>query len=157
MSRFFRATALLRQATQASPAPAAGVRTRTTTGLTGLAVHPQPLPSLLSLYSSTLAMVGQMPPSAVYRQSVESITKERIATIEQLGGDGAEASIQAVEAKLGVGLIEEVILMAEGELKLAAKMVEWKSWEELESPPAPGQWAAFSLTPSTTTAEDLLK
>ena len=128
MSRFFRATALLRQATQVAPTPAAaGVRTRTTTGLTGLAVHPKPLPSLLSLYSSTLAMVGQMPPSAVYRQSVESITNERIAAIELLGGDGAEASIQAVEAKLGVGLIEEVILMAEGELKLAASMVEWKS------------------------------
>ncbi|KAK4706036.1 NADH dehydrogenase (ubiquinone) 1 alpha subcomplex subunit 5, partial [Phenoliferia sp. Uapishka_3] len=155
MSRFFRATCILRQAAPAASTAVAGVRTRTTTGLTGLAVHPTPLPSLLSLYGSTLAMVGQMPPSAVYRQSVESITKERIAAIEELGGNGAEANIQAIEEKLGVGLIEEILGMAEGELKLAAQMVEHKCWEELEVKPEPGQWQGFAVTPSTTAAEDL--
>lgn len=135
MSRFFRATALLRQATPASSAPVVGVRTRTTTGLTGLAVHPTPLPPLLALYARTLETVAQMPPSAVYRQSVESITRERIAAIEQLGGEGHEANIQAVEHKLGLGVIEEVIGIARGELQLAAQMVEWKS---CVSDPPPG-------------------
>lgn len=113
----FRATSLLRQA----------VRTRTSTGLTGLAVHPAPLPVLLSTYSSTLHEVSRMPPSAVYRQSVESITKERIAIIERLGGEGQESDIVNVEAALGAGLIEEVLVQAREELLLAGKILEWKA------------------------------
>lgn len=125
MSRLFRATSRLLQVTPVASPPIA--RTRLTTGLTGLAVHPAPLPALLQTYASTLALASQMPPSAVYRQAVESITKERIAAIEQLGHEGAEKDIEAVEAKIGMGLVEELLVMADEELQLAAKMIEWKA------------------------------
>jgi NADH dehydrogenase (ubiquinone) 1 alpha subcomplex subunit 5 len=121
--RSFRA---LRQAVHAA-APTHIPRQRLTTNLTGLAVHPEPLPTLLHTYTSTLSLLSQFPPSAVYRQSVESITKERIAAIEQLGGKGSEQEIEAVEEKIGAGYIEEVLLMAEDELTLTAKMLEWKA------------------------------
>lgn len=122
----FRATSRLLKSVQvtAIPTPA---RTRTTTLLTGLQVHPAPLPALLKTYSKTLEIVSQMPPSAVYRQSVESITKERIALIEQFRGEGGEKDIEVVEEKIGMGLIEEIVLMAEGEMQLAEKMMEWKA------------------------------
>ncbi|GAA6002710.1 hypothetical protein JCM10207_007638 [Rhodosporidiobolus poonsookiae] len=134
---------------------APSIRSKLSTGITGLAVHPEPLPALLHTYNSTLALVQQMPASAVYRQSVESITRERLDAVNSLGGEGSEQEIEAVESKIGHGIVEELLLQAEEELKLAGKMIEWKSWEELEEVPAPGQWEQFRVTPSTTTADDL--
>ncbi|KAI5479375.1 hypothetical protein MNV49_003709 [Pseudohyphozyma bogoriensis] len=153
----FRAT--LRRCSQhavhGSPLPTPVARTKLTTGLTGLAVHPNPFPELLKVYSNTLTLVQQIPASAVYRQAVESITTERKAAVELLGGKGSEEDIAAVEEKIGAGVIEEVLVMAEDEYNLATKMIEWKAWEDLESPPAAGQWKPFKGTPSTTVAEDL--
>jgi len=68
-----------------------------------------------------------MPASAVYRQSVESITKERLEAVTSFGGQGSEAEIEQVEQRIGAGSIEEVIEQAQGELQLAGKMVEWKA------------------------------
>ncbi|KAK4450706.1 putative NADH dehydrogenase 1 alpha subcomplex subunit 5 [Podospora aff. communis PSN243] len=51
--------------------------------------------------------------------------------------------IHEIEEKIGAGLIEEVIQVAEGELKLVDSMVEAKVWESLEETPAPGQWTYF--------------
>lgn len=110
--------------TAVTPPP---IRARLTTGLTGLPVHSSPFPALLHTYTSTLSVLSQMPPSAVYRQSVESIIRDRVAAIEELGGTGEEKSIEAVEEKIGLGCIEEVLIMAMGELKLAQKMLEWKA------------------------------
>ncbi|GAA6059363.1 hypothetical protein JCM10212_003261 [Sporobolomyces blumeae] len=152
----FRATRRLLQATAASPpAPAQSLRTKVTTGIAGYSVHPEPLSALESTYTSTLTLLQQIPASAVYRQSAESITKERLAAVTSLGGHGSEGEIEAVEAKIGAGLIEEVVEQAQAELALAGKMIEYKAWEELETQPAPGQWEQFKQTPSTTTADDL--
>ncbi|GAA5888858.1 hypothetical protein JCM6882_002879 [Rhodosporidiobolus microsporus] len=134
---------------------ASASRTKISTGITGIAVHPEPLPALIHNYQSTLSLLEKIPAGAVYRQSAESITKERLAAVQQLGGEGSEADIEAVEQKIGAGFIEEVIMQSEDELKLAGKAVEWKVWEELEEAPAPGQWEPFRITPSTTTADDL--
>ncbi|GAA5861432.1 hypothetical protein JCM1840_005367 [Sporobolomyces johnsonii] len=151
----FRATRRLLQAVPAVDKAAPSLRSKITTGITGLAVHPDPLPALTHTYNSTLALLNQIPASAVYRQSAESITRERLAAVSLVGAHPGETEIESVERQIGAGLIEEVILQAEGELKLAAKMIEWKAWEDLESPPAPGQWEPFRQTPSTTTADDL--
>ncbi|KAF3482869.1 NADH-ubiquinone oxidoreductase kDa subunit [Arthroderma uncinatum] len=56
------------------------------------------------------------------------------------------AQISEIENKIGAGLIEEVIQVAEGELKLVDEMVKSKVWEELVEKPKPGQWTYFERT-----------
>ncbi|KAL1874508.1 hypothetical protein Daus18300_003527 [Diaporthe australafricana] len=51
--------------------------------------------------------------------------------------------VEELENKIGAGLIEEVIQVAEGELGLIETMVESKAWESLEEKPAEGQWVYF--------------
>ncbi|KAL6717266.1 hypothetical protein ACLMJK_005181 [Lecanora helva] len=64
-----------------------------------------------------------------------------------------EASqIRDAESQIGGGLIEEVIQVAEGELKLVDNMLGSRVWEELEEKPQPGQWDYFARdqhTPGT--------
>ncbi|KAL2170330.1 hypothetical protein VTG60DRAFT_5009 [Thermothelomyces hinnuleus] len=55
--------------------------------------------------------------------------------------------IEELENKIGAGLIEEVIQVAEGELKLVDTMIEHKVWEPLEEQPAEGQWVYFERKP----------
>ncbi|OJJ46690.1 hypothetical protein ASPZODRAFT_132804 [Penicilliopsis zonata CBS 506.65] len=51
--------------------------------------------------------------------------------------------ISEIENKIGAGLIEEVIQVAEGELKLVDELYKSQAWEELEEKPRPGQWTYF--------------
>jgi len=51
--------------------------------------------------------------------------------------------VSEIEEKIGAGLIEEVIQVAEGELKLVDQMLESKVWEDLAEKPAAGQWEYF--------------
>lgn len=113
----------------AAPSQAASIpnRSKVTTGIVGLSVHPSPFTALRSTYSSTLSILSKMPPAAVYRQAAEGITTDRLAAIDALGAAGDEAAIEAVERKIGAGQIEEVIAQAEDELSLAGKMLEWKA------------------------------
>ncbi|MCJ1464284.1 hypothetical protein MMC07_002897 [Pseudocyphellaria aurata] len=64
-----------------------------------------------------------------------------------------EASqIVEIENQIGGGLIEEVIQVAEGELKLADTMAGTEVWEELKEKAPQGQWEYFSRdqhTPGT--------
>ncbi|CAE6448557.1 unnamed protein product [Rhizoctonia solani] len=108
---------------------------KTTTGIHGIGVHPDPLPALRKTYESTLSVLAQMPSHAVYRQGTEALVKHRLDLIEKAKGDAAH-----VEKALDEGQIEEVLMSAEDELSLANKMLEWKPWEPLEVKPAPGQW-----------------
>ncbi|KAL8933857.1 MAG: hypothetical protein Q9216_006180 [Gyalolechia sp. 2 TL-2023] len=212
------------------------------TGLTGLLTHPAPRSQLLSLYSSTLSKLSQLPTQSVYRQSAEAITKHRISVLEAVkpagyeewakraqkhisenpeifgeGADVAKVSVQTrltteknkletewdgekdipsalegsrmeaeedartrqirragnqgsqlmdweneppleasqiaeIEDKIGGGLIEEIIQVAEGEHQLVDIMLESRSWEELEEKPPKGQWEYFARdqhTPGT--------
>ncbi|KAK0735913.1 ETC complex I subunit conserved region-domain-containing protein [Apiosordaria backusii] len=220
------------------------------TGITGLPTHNAPRSMLLYLYNTTLEKLKAAPEHSVYRQSVEAVTKQRLALVEAVvppgykewaekareilkkeperfkttntvsnGGleaakvqregqafvvrqlpsevdmryqqwdgevnDGPELEgsrtqeemewhvrvqferaeameqkqidwepepqltaeqISELENKIGAGLIEEVIQVAEGELKLVDTMIESKVWEPLEEPPAEGQWVAFERT-----------
>ncbi|KAI8656668.1 hypothetical protein LRP88_11978 [Fusarium phalaenopsidis] len=54
--------------------------------------------------------------------------------------------ISELEHKIGAGLIEEVIQVAEGELKLIETMEKTKVWEDLEEKPVEGQWTYFDRT-----------
>ncbi|KAK4217865.1 ETC complex I subunit conserved region-domain-containing protein [Rhypophila decipiens] len=52
--------------------------------------------------------------------------------------------ISQLEHKIGAGLIEEVIQVAEGELKLVDTMLQAKVWESLEEQPREGQWTYWA-------------
>jgi len=125
----FRIFAPLRQAAKLS------------TGITGLGVHPDPIPALVETYKSTLSLVQKgLPTTSYYRQSVEALTQHRLAVIEAAGTANA---VDKVEREIGQGQIEEVIVAAHNELSLVAKVIEWKAWEPLEVEPAPAQWDYF--------------
>lgn len=134
-----------------------------TTGLTGLAVHPNPLPELTKTYESTLAVLTSIPQSSVYRQGVEALTHRKLKITQAANGD-----ISAAEKELDEGQIEESLDIASDELKLAAKMVDWKAsvfcvcplrtlslmllqhrWEPLEDKPEPGQWEYLGQSTSS--------
>ncbi|KKA26375.1 hypothetical protein TD95_001415 [Thielaviopsis punctulata] len=217
----------------------------TQTGLTGLWTHATPRSTLLFLYNRTLERLSALPASSLYRQSVEAVTKHRLALVEaqvppgyaewaaraskilaehpeqfrvasgKLDGSGAHTvkfgdkffvlakihpvrdvreeewngeiveapvlegirtpeeradqvlistrkametqdtvdwepeplltadQIAELENQIGSGLIEEVIQVAEGELKAIDVMEQAKVWEDLEEKPAEGQWTYF--------------
>ncbi|PKY47447.1 hypothetical protein RhiirA4_522596 [Rhizophagus irregularis] len=107
---------------------------KATTGIFGLAVHPDPRPHLIKTYNKTLSALTHIPPTAVYRQATEATTKHRLKIAE------STKNIQEIEEKIDAGQIEELIVQAEDELKLVAKMEEWKPWESLEVETPRGQW-----------------
>ncbi|KAI9839322.1 MAG: hypothetical protein M1819_003317 [Sarea resinae] len=51
--------------------------------------------------------------------------------------------ISELENQIGAGLIEEVIQVAEGELKLVSELEKYQVWEELAEKPVEGQWTYF--------------
>ncbi|RXW19890.1 hypothetical protein EST38_g5986 [Candolleomyces aberdarensis] len=106
-----------------------------TTGITGLNVHPNPLPELAKTYKSTLDVLANIPETSVYRQGVEALTRHKLNIVESAKGD-----VAAVEQKLDEGQIEQSLDVATDELSLASKMLEWKAWEPLVEKPQPGQW-----------------
>lgn len=124
---------------------------KSTTGITGLSVHPNPLPELVKTYESTLSALSAIPQSSVYRQGVEALTRHKLSIVKGVNGDIKEA-----EKQLKEGHIEESLDIAADELSLTAKMAEWKAyvllflserswlmstrWEPLEEKPEPGQW-----------------
>ena len=93
-----------------------------TTGITGLAAHPNPLPELTETYQSTLLALSSIPSTSVYRQGVEALTKHKLNIVQ-----GAKGDIAAVETQLDEGQIEESLDIAQDELKLVQSMLEWKS------------------------------
>ncbi|KAJ4363183.1 hypothetical protein N0V83_010303 [Neocucurbitaria cava] len=60
-------------------------------------------------------------------------------------------AISDLESRLGAGLIEEVIAVAEGEHALVDTMVKNKVWEPLEEPVPEGQWSYFERGTHTKT------
>ncbi|KAH7382552.1 ETC complex I subunit conserved region-domain-containing protein [Phaeosphaeria sp. MPI-PUGE-AT-0046c] len=60
-------------------------------------------------------------------------------------------AISDLESRLGAGLIEEVIQVAEGEHQLVDNMIENKVWEPLEAPAPEGQWSYFERATHTST------
>ncbi|KAJ1550304.1 hypothetical protein HK405_000928 [Cladochytrium tenue] len=82
----------------------------------GLDAHPNPRPTLLSLYRRILSNVGELPESAAYRRSVEATTQRRLRAAE------AAASVDQFVAEIDAGLVEELIVQAQDELALIARL-----------------------------------
>ncbi|GJE86079.1 complex I NDUFA5 subunit family protein [Phanerochaete sordida] len=108
---------------------------KTTTGITGLHVHQNPVPVLTQTYETTLSALSAFPATSVYRQGVEALTQRKLNIVKSANGD-----IAAVEKELDEGHIEESLDIAQDELSLVQKMAEWKAWEPLEEKPPAGQW-----------------
>jgi NADH dehydrogenase (ubiquinone) 1 alpha subcomplex subunit 5 len=96
---------------------------RTSTGITGLAVHPNPLPELTKAYESTLSLLSTIPTTSVYRQGVEALTQHKLKIVQDAKGD-----IALAEKALDEGLIEQALDVANDELNLVSKMIEWKAY-----------------------------
>ncbi|KAF2824534.1 hypothetical protein CC86DRAFT_395695 [Ophiobolus disseminans] len=60
-------------------------------------------------------------------------------------------AIGDLESRLGAGLIEEVIQVAEGEHKIVDTMIQSRVWEPLEEPAPEGQWSYFERNTHTQT------
>ncbi|WYZ45451.1 hypothetical protein EsH8_VIII_000767 [Colletotrichum jinshuiense] len=73
------------------------------------------------------------------RKDLNDIVKVQWEAEPQLTSD----QISELETKIGAGLIEEVIQVAESELKLVDTMLQAKVWEDLEEKPVEGQWTYF--------------
>lgn len=93
---------------------------KATTGITGVAVHQNPLPALTKVYGQTLTALSALPATSVYRQATEALTKHRLAVVEKANGD-----IPAVEKELGT-IVEVALQEAESELALSGQVAEWK-------------------------------
>jgi NADH dehydrogenase (ubiquinone) 1 alpha subcomplex subunit 5 len=93
------------------------------TGLYGLAVHPNPLPELTKTYESTLAALSSIPKHAAYRQGTEALTLRKLKIVQDANGD-----VAAVEKQLDEGQIEQAIAIAKDELSMVGKMAEWKAY-----------------------------
>ncbi|CAD6982786.1 unnamed protein product [Tilletia controversa] len=105
-------------------------------------------PSISTASISTLSTLNALPEGTVYRQATEALTSHRLSVIENALSQNKtinEDVIKSVEDKLDVGLIEEVVMQANDELGLVAKMIDWKASEPLEHPPPAGQWKYFDM------------
>lgn len=97
--------------------------TKTTTGIHGIPVHPNPLPELKATYESTLqALHSSIPETSVYRQGAEALTLQKLKIVETVNG-----SIEEAEKQLDEGQIEQALMIAKDELSLVGKMAEWKA------------------------------
>ncbi|KIW20274.1 hypothetical protein PV08_00849 [Exophiala spinifera] len=80
---------------------------------------------------------------------VQTVDKEaaegKLPTVEDLEVEPplTREQIETIENKIGAGLIEEVIQVAEGELQLVDEMLVYQPWEELEEKAPTGQWVYF--------------
>ncbi|KKY19206.1 putative nadh-ubiquinone oxidoreductase 299 kda [Phaeomoniella chlamydospora] len=75
------------------------------------------------------------------------VGKEQLEVEPPLDAD----QISEIESKIGAGLIEEVIQVAEGELELVDEMLKSKVWEPLEEKAPEGQWSYFERGTHTAT------
>lgn len=85
--------------------------------------------TLTELYNRMLTAVKDVPADAAYRLNIEKTTQHRLAILE--GSD----DIADIEAKFGIGPIEEVIEIAQDELELIPHMTAWKPWEVADDKP----------------------
>jgi NADH dehydrogenase (ubiquinone) 1 alpha subcomplex subunit 5 len=118
----------------------------TPTGLTGLLTHPFPRPTLIQLYNQTLTKLATLPTTSVYRQSVEALTKHRLAIVTAQIPEGyAEWEAEAIKLlekhpelkesrsiKLVDGKAYPLPLEQEQEVDDRAMESEWNNDEEVE-------------------------
>jgi len=96
---------------------------KTATGLVGLKIQPDWRNKLTSLYEQQLEEVEGIPPDNEYRSSVEQVARIRLDLLKR------EGDVFKVEQEIGLGQVEELIQMAEDELRLIPRYKSWRVWE----------------------------
>mmetsp|Transcript_15626 Transcript_15626/g.32161 ORF Transcript_15626/g.32161 Transcript_15626/m.32161 type:complete len:140 (-) Transcript_15626:146-565(-) len=100
--------------------------TKTTTGLVGLPVHPDPIPALISANQAVLERLKEIPHDAGYRINAEKVANFRISKAQDSNGD-----IESVEKAIACGQIEELIRQAEDEMEVVEMFINDKLWEDM--------------------------
>lgn len=116
------------------------LRTKRSTNLAGLDIHPDPLPELESTYTHTLHVLKALPETGVFRQSAEAVTQLRLdivkANMTPASREDPRASEEAIDRvveAIDCGLIEEIVDQAHDEFELATKMIDWKPYVPLST------------------------
>lgn len=110
------------------------------TGLTDIYEHPDPRKALIDVYDHTLALIKEkFPPTSVYRTAVENLTQARRKIVQNA------SSNEEIEQSVGSGLVEEILIQAADEFRVAELLAEHSVWEELEEKPLPDQWVAHAV------------
>ena len=84
--------------------------TKTSTGLVGLPVDHDFKNTLISIYEDTLKAVEGIPEGAPYRNFVEARTKHNLDIVKEA------TDAETIEAKIGLGQVEEIADMARRQL-----------------------------------------
>ena len=105
----------------------------TPTGLTGLPTHPHPRSALIYNYRTTLNKLTQIPPSSVYRQSTEALTKQRLKIVEETIPEGFDAYLERVKAQI------EATPLAYAKLKAPDGTFSYAAVAENRPPPWDGE------------------
>lgn len=137
-SRLLRTASSTSTIASASAGASSLMRAKATTEMTGLPVHPAPLQALEETYTKTLSLLDSLPSESVYRQATLALTQSRLDAVKRVqqehqaamtsgDKDQVESIISELERMIDAGQIEEVLIQAKDEIKLSAKMLEWKS------------------------------
>ncbi|KAH3674671.1 hypothetical protein WICMUC_003087 [Wickerhamomyces mucosus] len=125
-SRILRTTQILVRSATGNP-----------TGITGIQQHPNPRPALIELYRSTIKLLNTFPDQSVYKKSTLEFTTKRLQVVENV------ENISEIEEEIGGGLVEELLIQASDEYKLAENLFKLEPWSELEDKPLEDQWVYF--------------
>ena len=105
-------------------------RSKTSTGIVGLAVEPEAKSVLTRLYAETLTALQGVPEGAEYRKAVEGLTKSRLAVVK--GSD----DLLAIEKAIGGGQAEQLIQQAQDELSLIPRLIAASAFDPYSGSPA---------------------
>ncbi|KAK9504795.1 hypothetical protein O3M35_008980 [Rhynocoris fuscipes] len=104
------------------------------TGLPGLPVCERPRHILSQLYRKTLRVLNQLPDECAYKNYTRDIILYRLKIVDETPNP------DQIEQKINSGQVEELIIQARNELKLARNFCEWKPWENLVEMAPVDQW-----------------
>ena len=113
--------------------------------------HPSPRTALIDAYKNTLSVLEKIPQESVYKVTIQPIIQARLAFVETKTSADADLFVNSEEQDQALGQLggwgrmplEQVIVQAEDEARVAQSIFEQKSWEKLEEVPVPGQWTYF--------------
>eukprot|EP01116_Phalansterium_solitarium_P020788 TRINITY_DN6232_c0_g1_i1.p1 TRINITY_DN6232_c0_g1~~TRINITY_DN6232_c0_g1_i1.p1 ORF type:complete len:168 (+),score=52.88 TRINITY_DN6232_c0_g1_i1:38-541(+) len=97
-------------------------KVKTETGFAGVEVVPDARERLVEVYTQTLEAIKAVPADAAYRKAVEGLTKHRLQVTR------TARELADIEEAFEGQQVEELLILAQEELALIPRMVEYKPW-----------------------------